>query len=202
VYNLVVNFKFGVIYMKKILKTFAILIFSVMILTSCTIATDKYDNSVETKEDNNQTKKIQNNKENKKDERVLAAIEKGKEYCKEAYDDGELLERKAEIVDVRILDFKDNISDKVVGYDMIKDIDYVVEFIVRYNYYGYKYDGGTICTNPLNVINMVVSKDGEYEMYRRSWLDLYRSFTYNSDLSQIIESVDEFGSEYNGIYTF
>ena len=131
------------------------------------------------------------------DKRVSDAIETISEFWGNHYDEYEFEDKYLKIINTRIINIKNNISEDVHRGDMFEDIDYIVEFELLSNYYN---------TAPYYVnigINncVTVHKDGTVDI-QKSPLDLYRSRTFSTDFSPIIESIEDFESQYNQVIKF
>ena len=131
----------------------------------------------------------------KSDKRVTEAIETVSEFWDNYYDKNEFENKYLKIINTRIVNIKNNLSDEVLRGDLIEDIDYIVEFELLSSYpYG---------TTPYYIntgINncVVVHKDGTVDV-QKSPLYLYSARTFTTDFSLIIESIEDFGEQYNQI---
>lgn len=132
------------------------------------------------------------------DERVTEAIETVSEFWDNYYGEYEFEDKYLKIINTRIVNIKNNISDEVLRGDLIEDIDYIVEFelLSSYPYGAIPY---YINTGTNNCV--VVYKDGTVNV-QKSPLFLYSARTFTTDFSQIIESIEDFGEQYNQIIEF
>lgn len=92
-----------------------------------------------------------------------------------------------EIKNTRIIFIKDNASEEFKNYD------YVVEFILFSNYFGSAPYYENVGVND----SVVVYKDGHAEVQKQNPFVMYRSRTFESDFSNIIETIIDLGPEYN-----
>ncbi len=134
---------------------------------------------------------------NKSDKRVLNAINVLEEHWDKVYEQDDNIEDKyLEIINTRIINIKSNInSEEVRGKeDLFNSIDYVVEFELLSNYF----NTAPYFLNAYVDNWVVVYKDGTSEV-SRNLLNIYRSSTYSTDFSPIIESIEEFDSQYDQV---
>lgn len=77
--------------------------------------------------------------------------------------------------------------------EIFSDIDYIIEFVLYTDYFAsapyYSSDGG--------YDSVIVYKDGSMEISRSNLLRTYRSRYFNSDFSDIIKEVYDYGDKYN-----
>ena len=131
------------------------------------------------------------------DKRVSEAIETISDFWGNHYDEYKLEDKYLKIINTRIINIKDNISEEVRRGDMFEDIDYIVEFELLSNYYNTAPYYVNIGTNNC----VTVYKDGTADV-QKSPFDLYRSRTFSTDFSPIIESIEDFEGQYNQIIKF
>ena len=123
-----------------------------------------------------------------KTDRVASkAVKELEDWWEEIYDESpDLSDRYFEIKNTRVITIKDNSKEE------FKDIEYVVEFVLFTNYFGtapYYSDAGLYN-------NVIVYKDGSMKV-TNNYLKRYREVTFNSDFSDIIESIDDLEDKYN-----
>lgn len=145
------------------------------------------------------------------DDRVETAIECLKEHWDKYYDGdlgsvSENTDRHLQIVNTRIVNIKEEIEASEAKQisngmsiptpeEMFGNIDYIVEFELMSDCFGsspyYENSGIFDC--------VVVYKDGRKEVADKSPFKRYRSMSYTSDFSPIIESIEDFGGEYDQV---
>ena len=123
-----------------------------------------------------------------KTDRVASkAVKELEDRWEEIYDKSpDLSDKHFEIKNTRVITIKDNDTEQ------FKDIEYVVEFVLFTNYFGtapYYSDAGLYN-------NVIVYKDGTMEV-TNNYFKRYREVTFNSDFSDIIESIDDLDDKYN-----
>lgn len=125
------------------------------------------------------------NKYDKEVEKAITAIKK--EWLKDKRS-GEF-KPYLEVKNTRIIFLKDNVSGDFNNYD------YVIEFILFSNYFGSApyYDDSGIKDS------VVVYKDGHTEVKDKNPFKEYRSKTFESDLSGVMENITDLGSKYNQV---
>ena len=130
------------------------------------------------------------------DKRVTSAIEVLKDHWKKQYKQYDFEDKYLEIINTRIINLKDNIdSEKTFEKgDLFENIDYIVEFDLISNYYN---------TSPYHFNSyadnyVVVYKDGTAKV-QTNLFNAYRSMTYSTDFSPIIESIEDFGGKYDQV---
>lgn len=136
------------------------------------------------------------------DKRVINAIDVLSDNWQERYasswedEEKEVEDKYLEITNTTIINIKEEIDTEKYP-DAIKkfcDIDYIVEFELRSNYFEsapYYYNVGMA-----NCV--IVYKDGTTEV-GNNLLNVYRSMTYSSDFTPIIDSIEEFHGEYDRV---
>lgn len=140
-------------------------------------------------------------------ELINLSTEKIKKHWKEKYKD--TLESNydfvippdgyLEIKNVRLITLKDEHIEKfdntMEDYDF-ENIKYVVEYTLFSDYYGshpyYVDTGGSD--------SVWIYKDGHMEVHDTTPFEVYRSVYYDSDFSGIIDTVQDFASEFNATY--
>ena len=132
------------------------------------------------------------------DERVTEAIETVSEFWDDYYEKNEFENKYLKIINTRIVNIKNNFSDEVIRDDLIEDIDYIVEFELLSSY-PYGATPYYINTGTNNCV--VVNKDGTVNV-QKSPLFLYSARTFTTDFSQIIESIEDFDSQYDQTIKF
>lgn len=134
----------------------------------------------------------------KPDKRVLEAIDVVSEFWDNYYDEYEFEDKYLKIINTRIVNINNNFSDEVLRGDLIEDIDYIVEFelLSSYPYGAIPY---YINTGTNNCV--VVYKDGTVNV-QKSPLFLYSARTFSTDFSPIIESIEDFDSQYDQTIKF
>lgn len=118
----------------------------------------------------------QNSGDGKKDDRVEVAVE----ALNKQWDD-------YQIKNTRIIDLKET------DIEMFEGIDYIVEFVLYTDYFGsapYYNNAGIYDT-------VSVYADGHAEINKRNLFDVYRSNTYLTDFSDIIQEITDLGAAYN-----
>lgn len=135
----------------------------------------------------------------KEDKRVTEAIEVLSNGWKEVYANAEFVtsDHYLEIINTRIINIKENIDPKQVHEknDLFDDLDYIVEFELMSNYWGSSPYYPNVCLYG----NVVKKKDGTAEVIQYSLLNSYRASVYDTDFSPIIESIENFHGEYDGV---
>ena len=122
-------------------------------------------------------------------EMVTDAIKLLKEHWQEFYEESEVeTDRYFEIKNTRVITLKDN----DIEFANIQDIAYIVEFVIYSDYWG----SAPYYSNAGLYDEVVVYKDGEMEM-GPNIIRQYRNKTYNTDFSDFIASVDDYGDAYN-----
>jgi len=125
---------------------------------------------------------------------VIAALKEAwaQEYAEFGNNDGylQILHSRA----IHICDDAGDVSE--FAFSAFGDIDVVYEFILMENYFGtapYYSSSGMLS-------NVVLYKDGTLEVARRPVFHDYRARTYTIDFSGIIESIEDFGTDYNQVF--
>lgn len=109
-------------------------------------------------------------------------------YHNESYpiDDGYL-----EIKNTRVITVKEN------GNEYFKDIDKIVDFMLLDHYLNmepsFYSDSGMNHT-------VIFYRDGHTEVSKSDYINLVRGKTYETDYSDVIESIEDLGSTYNAVY--
>ena len=104
-----------------------------------------------------------------------------------------------EIVHARITYIKEHTDREWAqqnASDLFSDVYCIVEFVLLSDYYGsapYYMD-----VNLYN--NVVISRDGTVSVKQVSPFKIYSGRTYSYDYSDLIESIHDFGSEYNAVF--
>ncbi|MCH5188170.1 MAG: hypothetical protein J1F63_07175 [Oscillospiraceae bacterium] len=132
------------------------------------------------------------------DKRVTDAIETVSEFWNNYYDKNEFENKYLKIINTRIVNIKNNFPDEVIRGDLIEDIDYIVEFELL-SCYPYGATPYYINTGTDNCV--VVYKDGTVNVQKNP-LFLYSAMTFSTDFSPIIESIEDFDSQYDQIIEF
>lgn len=147
-------------------------------------------------------KKTENGDGKGSDKRVTDAIVVLSDYWNECYEgryegtDKKVEDKYLEITNTTIINIKDTVESEEFSeaIEKFQDIDYIVEFDLRSNYFEsspYHYNVG--------IANCVmVHKDGTTEV-NQNLFNIYRSRTYSSDFSAIIDSIEEFHGEYDRV---
>ena len=135
--------------------------------------------------------------EKMEDKRVTEAIEVLSEYWNKTYDEMGVEDKYLEIINVKIVNIKDDIDPEQVDNReaLFDDIDYIVEFDLLSNFYN-----TTPYYSNIGMNNCVaVHKDGTMSAERYSPLLLLRTSAYITDFSEIIESIEDFHGEYDQV---
>lgn len=142
--------------------------------------------------------------QSKWDSLVQQAISALTSFWKEAYAKDQISENGyLEIVNTRIISIKSPLQKDQNNTDASKqaakqyfgDTAYIIEFVLYTDYFGsHPYYSLTELNNCV-----IVKKDGTYTVSRNPF-DLYRSRTYSTDYSGIIEQIDELGGAYDAVY--
>ena len=116
------------------------------------------------------------------------AVETLEETWEDMYNEGNLdTDGYFEIKNTRFITIKEN--DK----ELFEDVEYVVEFVIFTDYFGSApYYWETTSNNCV-----LVHKDGTMTVPTANIFNRYRSLTYENDFSDIIESIEDCGDEYN-----
>ncbi len=136
------------------------------------------------------------------DQRVLVAIESLANKWKESYTELEEIQeasiedRYVQILHTRIVNIKDELdsNNQNEHQDIFEDIDYIVEFELLTNYLG----TAPYYMNLKHCDSVIVYRDGKIEVTNNRFKH-YSAITFSNDFSAIIESIEDFGSEYNQI---
>ena len=107
----------------------------------------------------------------------------------------DITDRYLEIKNTRVIKIKENPNEKFAEIFGDKEIDYIVEFILYSNYF----DSAPYYSNIGREDCVVFFSDGEIDMIQNP-LNRYRNTTYNSDFSDIIESIADLGPAYNHVF--
>ena len=140
----------------------------------------------------------------KKDERVLNAIEELKDYWKNYYDEKGIKDTYLEITNTQIINIKDELTVdekyKERAESLFGEIDYIVEFGLLSNALDFHSENSSeFYFNYLINNCIVVYKDGKIEVAETHLLNAYRSMTYSTDFSGIIESIENVHGEYDQV---
>lgn len=124
------------------------------------------------------------------DDFMLPAIEAIKAEWMELYEaSGNMSTTKhLEIRDSRIIHIKENDTE------LFRNADYVVEFVLFTDYFG----SAPYYSNAGMYDSVLVTRDGAITVNRANPFAAYRSRTFTSDFSDIIDSIEELGAAYNG----
>lgn len=99
-----------------------------------------------------------------------------------------------QILNTRIIIVKEN------NTDIFSDIDYIVEFVLFTDYYGSIYGDSTPYYSNAGIYDtVIVYKDGTAALNMQNPFNSYRTLTYSSDFTQIIEKIEDFGNLYNNV---
>lgn len=104
-----------------------------------------------------------------------------------------------EILNTRIVYVKEEIATQDVSdknTSMFQNVYCVIEFTLLSDYYG----SGPYYEDVRVNDSVVVYRDGSVSVEKKSPFGQYRSKTYEMDLSKIIESIHDLGSEYNAVF--
>lgn len=118
---------------------------------------------------------------------VEEAIDEIKSFWSEQYADQQVQDGEVEIIYTRFIKISDD-SD-----DIFEDMDYIVEFVLLYNFSESDYDsvaqhGNCVC----------VYKDGTKKVMGNPF-QIYRSKKFTNDFSHLIESVEDMKDKYNRV---
>jgi len=145
------------------------------------------------------TKQEENKPVSKYDALVTDAVEVLKKYWQEEIYLADSNYQKGDgylqIANTRVMKIKDE-PDIELDVHMFDNVAYVVEFILFANYY---YTAPFYFNAYNQNSHVIVYKDGTMEV-RRDVFDDYRSRTYSSDFTGIIEEVTDLGAAYNAAY--
>ena len=163
---------------KHIISIMIISIFSLLLLAGCNAS------------------KMGTSKNIGSDKRVLDAIEIVAEHWNNEYEEREIEDKYLEIINTRIIKIKENIDSKQIFEkdDLFKGIDYIVEFELISNYY----ETAPYYFSVWQDNFVIVYKDGTTKV-SNNLLNMYRGTTYSNDFSPIIESVEDFHSDYDQV---
>ncbi len=136
------------------------------------------------------------------DQRVAAAIESLANKWKECYAELEeiqeapIKDQHVQILHTRIVNIKEELdtADGEEHLDIFEDIDYIVEFELLTNYLG----AAPYYMNVKWNDSVIVYRDGTVAVTNNRFKH-YSAITFSNDFSVIIESIEDFGSEYNQV---
>ena len=158
--------------MKKILSLITCIVF-VFSLTSCKRITKVME-----------SKKIIN-------EAIEVLTEKWQDVYENSALDDDYKDKYVKIINTRIIYLEDDAEDK---HEVFEDVDYIVEFELMTNYFNsspyYENIGMNDC--------VIFKKNGEVEV-GTNIIKKYRSVTFNFDLSDIIQSIEDLEGKYNQV---
>ncbi len=164
--------------MKRILSVCLIVVLLLM-MTACS----KNEKDVEKNTEKNVTSK-------QDDEYIQKAIEQINESWEKFFSNSpEKTEEFVEIIDTRLIYVKDN------DIERFKDVEAVVEFELFTDFFG----SSPYYSNVQQRDTVTFFKDGEIEV-GLDVFSLYRASTFNTDFSDIIEKIVEYGTAYNTNY--
>ncbi len=136
------------------------------------------------------------------DQRVSVAIESLENKWKECYAELEEIQEThiedwhVQILHTRIVNITEELdtTDWKEHQDIFEGIDYIVEFELLTNYLG----TSPYYMNTKIFDSVIVYRDGTIKVTNNRFKH-YSAITFSNDFSAIIESVEDFGSEYNQI---
>ncbi len=124
-----------------------------------------------------------------KNDMVVEAVDLLQRHWKETYDEMQIeTDGYFEIKNTRVVDIKDN------DVDEFQNVDYIIEFELYTDMYGsapYYQD-----VNAYDTV-VVYKDDGSMKVSSGNLFRLYSGKTYVFDYSNIIESIKDYGGEYN-----
>lgn len=166
------------------LKVFAVVMIAVVVVLSIVLAV-----AVLPIEDSDEDKLKEENKQ------IKTAIEMIEESWRDTYESmpaTESIEREhiIEILHTRVINIKDN------DVERFENIDFVVEFVLYTDFYGSSPYYVTVPTRPSAVI---FYKDGTKEVCEGNIITSYIATTGDYTLAEILESVEDYGTEYNQV---
>ncbi len=125
------------------------------------------------------------------DEMIKEAIEELEEEWEDIYEEtkessNHKTDGHFEIKNTRVITIKEN------DIEEFKDVDYVIEFVLFTDYFGSAPYYSSVGLSD----NVIVYKDGDMKVGKNAF-DNYRVNNFITDYSNIIESIDDCGDEYN-----
>ncbi len=126
------------------------------------------------------------------DKRVAEAIALIQNRWNEVYEDRNIEDKYLEITNTKLINIKDNDDS------FFSDIDYIVEFSLQTNIYD---SAPYYCEVGIRDSFVVVYEDGHKETMGPNPFQQYIQRNGPTDFSDIIESVEDFHGEYDGIIT-
>lgn len=117
---------------------------------------------------------------------ILPAIQKLETHWKDHYQEEAIGDGYFEIKNTRVITLKAN------DIEMFQDVAYIIEFELFTDLFGSApYYMNTTYNN-----NVVVYKNGTMAV-ATNMINKYRSYTYNTDYSGFMESIDDYKGQYN-----
>lgn len=124
----------------------------------------------------------------RRDPIVTKAVDKLEEHWRELYSESDEGNGYFEIKNTRLITLKE------CDHESLKDIEYIVEFVLYTDCVG----TAPYYQNVRWADNVIIYKDGTMEV-TTSRINVYTSKTFSTDLSDIIESIDDFDDAYNRV---
>lgn len=126
--------------------------------------------------------------DNPHDELIDKAIKELQSLWQELYDNSDIeTERYFEIKNTRVMELKKN------DVEDFKNIDYIIEFVLFTDYYG----ASPYYSNVGISDSVIVYNDGTMEVPSNNLFRAYTGKTYVYNYEGIIETVTDYGDEYN-----
>lgn len=133
------------------------------------------------------------------DSEIQTALTEIQKQWKSLYSETPEAEPYLEVKNTRLIflreDREDTLEDTGMDEDYLAEADIIVEFVLFSDYMGsapyYENIGIYDC--------VAFNRDGSIKVLDRNPFQLYRARTYNSDFSDIIESIEDCGSSYDQI---
>ena len=132
-------------------------------------------------------------KPNENEALIREAIDEIKDSWEAYYEERDISSDYLEIKNTRILFLEEDAAEI---WDGFADIVCIVEFELYSELYGPE-------AYPMNAKYMdsvLVYENGDMEVSSTNLLQLYRSATFSVDFTDVIDSIEDYGSEYNQIF--
>ena len=127
---------------------------------------------------------------NPHEEMIEEAIEELEDYWTDVYDEMEdndmETDRYFKIVNTRVITLDKN------DYELLEDIEYIVDFVVYTDYFG----NGYYVTDMGSGTSVVVYRDGAMEVTHDPIMRLCQHY-YDYGIAEEVKSIDDYGDAYN-----
>ena len=132
-------------------------------------------------------------KPNKNEALIQEEIDEIKDSWEDYYEERDIHSDYLEIKNTRILFLEEDAAEI---WDGFADIVCIVEFELYSELYG----PDAYPVNAKYMDSVLVYADGDLEVSSMNLLQIYRSVTYSVDFTDILDSIEDYGSRYNQIF--